>query len=276
MDKLKKILNIWASRDLTPYGKITIIKSLALSQLIFLSLFYPTLQTTLSKRLKRQFIPLSGTVNRIRLLDKLWLETMATVALKCHTFLLCYQVWRLFGSNVFMIPTIKGNGNVSFTITWILLEGILYGSVMLIPVMRIWRGGGESKIVLSRMCFTPGALSLFLKNIKLWELQKQLIWNNAYICINGNTIVKHNWTEKGITQVGHLLSENGSFLSYFEVKKKYDFNCHYAEYFSIKCAIPTTWVLHLQNTDLSLQAEETHQDELVKELFLYNENSKGL
>ena len=106
----------------------------------------------------------------------------------------------------------------------------------------------------------------FQKNIKLCELQKQLIWNNAYICINGNTIVKHHWIEKGITQIGHLLRENSSFLSYFEVKKKYDFNCHYAEYFSIKCAIPPTWVLHLQNTDLSLQAEETHQDKLVKEI----------
>ena len=28
------------------------------------------------------------------------------------------------------------------------------------------------------------------------------------------------WIEKGITQIGHLLSENGSFLSYFEVKKE--------------------------------------------------------
>ena len=36
LNKLKQILNIWASTDLTPYGKITIIKSLALSQLIFI------------------------------------------------------------------------------------------------------------------------------------------------------------------------------------------------------------------------------------------------
>jgi hypothetical protein len=35
-DKLKNILKIWQMRDLTPLGKITIVKSLGLSQLIFL------------------------------------------------------------------------------------------------------------------------------------------------------------------------------------------------------------------------------------------------
>ena len=34
---LEKCLNIWSSRDLTLYGKINIIKSLALSKMIFVS-----------------------------------------------------------------------------------------------------------------------------------------------------------------------------------------------------------------------------------------------
>ena len=34
---LEKCLNVWSSRDLTPFGKITIIKSLALSKIIFIS-----------------------------------------------------------------------------------------------------------------------------------------------------------------------------------------------------------------------------------------------
>jgi len=36
LNKLKEILRIWSIRDLTPIGKITILKSLALSQLIYL------------------------------------------------------------------------------------------------------------------------------------------------------------------------------------------------------------------------------------------------
>ena len=34
---LEKCLNVWSSRDLIPFGKITIIKSLALSKIIFIS-----------------------------------------------------------------------------------------------------------------------------------------------------------------------------------------------------------------------------------------------
>ena len=102
------------------------------------------------------------------------------------------------------------------------------------------------------MFFTPGALSLFQKTSNYVNYKSSVIWNNAYICINVTLWLNTNWIQKGITQIGHLLSENGSFRSYFEVTKKYDFNCHYAEYFSIKCAIPINWVLHLQNTDLTL------------------------
>jgi hypothetical protein len=40
-DKLKNILKIWQMRDLTPLGKITIVKSLGLSQLIFLFSMLP-------------------------------------------------------------------------------------------------------------------------------------------------------------------------------------------------------------------------------------------
>ena len=41
LDKIKTLLNIWSRRDLTPIGKITIIKSLALSQLTFLLTVLP-------------------------------------------------------------------------------------------------------------------------------------------------------------------------------------------------------------------------------------------
>ncbi|PIK58954.1 hypothetical protein BSL78_04121 [Apostichopus japonicus] len=36
LSRLKSVLNMWSPRDLTPYGKIVIIKSFALSQLVFL------------------------------------------------------------------------------------------------------------------------------------------------------------------------------------------------------------------------------------------------
>ena len=41
IDKIKTILNLWSRRDLTPIGKITLVKSLALSQLTFLLTVLP-------------------------------------------------------------------------------------------------------------------------------------------------------------------------------------------------------------------------------------------
>ena len=43
METIKKLLNSWMYRHLTPYGKIVVIKSLALSKLSHIALVVPSL-----------------------------------------------------------------------------------------------------------------------------------------------------------------------------------------------------------------------------------------
>ena len=81
-----------------------------------------------------------------------------------------------------------------------------------------------------------------------------------------NTFVKKLWIESVITQLKHLLKENGTILSYFDLKKKYNLNCYYAEYFSLKCAIPTAWISSLQNLNLSVQVESTFQNKCLQDI----------
>ena len=47
--KIKKVINIWSSRGLSLYGKVTIIKSLVLPKLILISSLLPTPQTIIKE-----------------------------------------------------------------------------------------------------------------------------------------------------------------------------------------------------------------------------------
>ena len=137
----------WIWRIISHMYLLVLLLSLALSQLSFLRLFsvLPNPPDDFIQEIERTIYSFDWNGKP----DKINRETLIgrkcqRWPLECRAFPPCYQVWRLLGSNVFTIPTIKGNGNVSLTITWILLEGILYGSVMLIQVMRIWKKNPKS------------------------------------------------------------------------------------------------------------------------------------
>ena len=42
LDKIKKLINIWSSRGLSLYGKVTIIKSLLIPKVVYISSLLPT------------------------------------------------------------------------------------------------------------------------------------------------------------------------------------------------------------------------------------------
>ena len=67
---IKKLLSNWSHRYITPVGKITIIKTLALSKLSHLILSIPSPGMDIVKSLESIFKKLSGTTNPTRLKDQ--------------------------------------------------------------------------------------------------------------------------------------------------------------------------------------------------------------
>jgi len=63
---LEKCLNVWSSRDLTLYGKINIVKSLALSKLTFVAAVLPIPEDFI-KSVNKQIVILFGTTRFQRL-----------------------------------------------------------------------------------------------------------------------------------------------------------------------------------------------------------------
>ena len=50
------------------------------------------------------------------------------------------------------------------------------------------------------------------------------------------------WYDKGITVLSDLLDANGNIFSpFFYFRKKYNIDCNFVKFYSLKTAIPTTW-----------------------------------
>ena len=60
LEEIQKLLSSWSKRMLTPYGKITVIKSLALSKITHLILALPTTSTVIVNQLQMMFLILYG------------------------------------------------------------------------------------------------------------------------------------------------------------------------------------------------------------------------
>ena len=53
------------------------------------------------------------------------------------------------------------------------------------------------------------------------DFVNEYVLYNKNICVNQQTVVYRNWVDEGITKIGHLTKDNGSFLTYNEFRNKY-------------------------------------------------------
>ena len=63
--KIKNILKQWKKRNLTPIGKITVLKTLVLSKLNHIFISLPTPSEQKLKEIEKYFFPLYGMTNQI-------------------------------------------------------------------------------------------------------------------------------------------------------------------------------------------------------------------
>ena len=91
---------------------------------------------------------------------------------------------------------------------------------------------------------------VFSQNPPERYIHNQVIWNNSCIRINGNFIVKHNWINKDVIRIHHLLHEQGAFLTHSQFKNKYEIQCNFLDFFSVISAIPLQWKRVVRNPQI--------------------------
>ena len=245
IQKLENLLKMWLCRNLSLKGKITVIQSLAIPQLLYTcsALYVP--EDTITK------------VHNI-LINFLWNNKKAKI--KYSTV-----IGKLEEGGLKM-PDFKAKV-MSLKMAWIqrlyenseqawknYLKFISGVPISLLPFFK------SSVSLLSDTC-SPFYRQLFTfwKNLyvtpnsvkEVQDLYRQLLWHNDDILVDKHTVYYKRWVEHKILSISDIVKDNGSFYTCEDIRVKYDINIHFMEYFSLMGAIPHAWKKMLRESDFS-------------------------
>ena len=79
---IEKEINQWSKRNLTPLGRITVVKTLLLPKLTHILISLPKPNDRLIKTLETSFLDAFGVVRKIKLKDQPWFRTIKMAAVK--------------------------------------------------------------------------------------------------------------------------------------------------------------------------------------------------
>ena len=234
---LKKILNIWSSRDISIYGKINIVKTLALSKLTFVCsvLDTPDAFTEEVNKIIFKFIwkykqPKIKKSTIIKCKEEGGLNmtdfTVFDKALKlCWVKRLCSTddaPWKAIPNS--LLSSVGGTQifHCNYDAKCINLDKSL--PKFYTDVMFYWQ---------ELVNTVPKTKS---------DVLNQIIWNNRYIKINKKSVFFKDWYQSGVKNVSSLIDDQTKcFLSFQSFQKKFHLDRNFLQYYGLLSAIPSPW-----------------------------------
>ena len=220
LEKIRNILSNWKYRRLTLSGKITVLKSLATSQIVYVlaplctnkkiiskvnKLFYLFLWNGKGDKIKQDITINNYPAGGLKMIDILsFNKARKTAWIKKYLDTDNQGKWKLF----FDLKLKKFECTLPFTSN---LNKIDIANIFktqdsfLKEILSIWSEINFEESITSESQFT-----------------EQSIWYNSLIRINNSPIFFKEWYRKGIIKVKHLRNREGKFLTPPELFNKYN------------------------------------------------------
>lgn len=231
IEKLKKTADNWQLRRLTLLGKITVIKSLLASQLVYILTPLPTDQKLLEEinrllfsflwdgkgdRIKRSEMINDYEKGGLKMLDiKTFNSSLKSSWIKKYLDIKNTGKWKLF----FDFYLAKHGGRKLFAGN-LNSEDIRHLNIkedFLKEVLHIW------------------AEINFQNTPK--DFEDIPLWHNSLIRIGKIPVFFPRWSTSSVNHVKDLLDENSKFLTHAAFTVKYDLTCNFLEYYGLISAI---------------------------------------
>ena len=246
---LKKVLNQWTTRNLTLIGRICIVKTLAISKLVYNAsvltvppnfaekvndICFKFIWNFKPDKVKRHTI--IGPVDKggLNMVD----FTMVVKSLKAAWVKRLCEADGSKWCSLFSSATSQYGGRAIFDCNFDIRDLNLAPHVPKFyrDILTVWQ-------------------ELHSKNPSTGDdYQHEIIWNNRFIRIDGKPVFYSSWYKKGIFKIQHLLNENRNFLSRFEFQQRYGLSVNFLTYSGLLSAIPDAWKRSILNS------EETHNN----------------
>ena len=245
LNPLKKLLNIWSSRDLSIYGRINIVKTLAISKLTFIcsvldtpngftdevnNIIFRYIWKNKNPKLKKTTITRSKNDGGLGMID----FSLFDKALKIS------WVKRLCSKE---------------TEPW-----------KSIPLSLLSNVGGkllfECNYDIKSLCINDHLPKFYRDIILHWQdlnrttpekkedFLNQTIWNNRFIRIGKSSVYYRKWYQVGIQNLADIVNDEGTgFMSFNTFLEKFKIKCNFLQYLSLLSAIPIHWKKSLKRDE---------------------------
>ena len=222
IEKLKNTLNTWELRRLTLLGKITVLKSLAASQLVHVlsplktnektiteinQLFYIFLWNGKGDKIKRNVIIADYTDGGLILLDiASFNKALKFTWIKTYLDKENHGKWKIFFD----------------------LELDSYGKELVFTRNMSKRDASKyinlSDPFIKEVHETWTEISFENTINSMEQFRQQYLWQNSLIKIESKPIYLRNWFKTGIVQIKHIMKNASQFLSHSELQNRCDFH----------------------------------------------------
>ena len=227
-EKIREIKNVllqWSKRILTPFGKIVVIKTLALSKINHLISALPNPPENILNEINSMFYKFLWNGSRDRIKRKIITKPYAQGGLKMVNIFQFVKALKLTWVRRFYMT--ENNPN------WLQLlmhqcpnitDFTKYGDSFIKDIKGKIRNFWNDVF---------DALLDFLNTCEVntdYDFQLQPLWYNSKIKVGGKSNFYKQWAQKGILFVNDLLDCEGKFLTHNKVSELYQVNINYLSY----------------------------------------------
>ncbi|CAC5379210.1 unnamed protein product [Mytilus coruscus] len=232
IEKMESIIKMWRIRNLSLIGKIVILKSLAISKLIYVisSTHVPRSFVIKIQRDINSFL-WNGSTPKVK--SEVIQKSPSEGGLKAPNFEVQLLSFRIMWVKRFLSEHDSKWKHVSkaffslFDLEDLLISRCefeflnLKAPLFYIEVSSAWKR--------FKGIFIP---------LNAFHVRKEFIWFNPFIKVDRTSIFYRSWYMKGIRFINDIVDDKGEFLSHDAINKKYNLNVTFVDILSIKLAIP--------------------------------------
>ena len=234
--EFKQILDMWRQRDLSLIGKITILKSLAFSKIIYQcgvltippkyvetinELAYAFVWNNKPNKIKKDTLIADYSQGGLKMLDissflkaqkVMWVKRLLTPDKASWKALPSLYLESQLGLDIFKCRATCTEKPAGF-------PGFYW------QVLQAWFETKE----LIKLDLTP------------YNIRKECIWLNKKITTKKKVLFWNDWHMSGINIIHDIINEEGKFLTVKEIDQKFDMKCNFLKYNKLKESIPQEW-----------------------------------
>ncbi len=231
LGELTKLISTWSKRQLSPLGKIVVIKSIILPKLTHLFVSLPKPSPVWLKKLEKMLFHFiwnhNDRIARAQLIQDYSLGGLRMVHIESF----------IKSMKLSWIQRFLCNSNTAWAN---LLEYLLpgrpeqyfqFGNDYLIKTLKLMKNS-----------FWKEVLECLLEFRGLFDYSKEedlnhSIWYNSNIQVGNHSVFFNNWYQKGIHIISDLLNQDGHLMNYEEFRRRYIFSPMITRFYGLRCAI---------------------------------------